>query len=116
MGIDKDTMTQMMSSKPGVVGADDRKTPPPGYIRAHTRAAWHFVRPAVHKTTWWVLLGIAVLMVLWEVDALWSGTIYGWLGWIRDNVLKRFPLVPFGLGMLVYHYVLRADRREPHDQ
>ncbi len=89
---------------------DDRKTPRPGLLREQSRAAWRIVRPALRRTTWWILLAAAVLMVLWEVDDWWSGTIYGWLGWIRTNILKEFPLVPFGLGMLVYHYVLRADR------
>jgi hypothetical protein len=104
----KDTQTRMMEkAKLGVVGDP---TPIPGGLRAHTRAAWKYVRPAISKTWWWVLLGVAVLMVMWEIDDLWAGTLYSWMNWIRDSVLKRFPIVPFGLGMLVYHYILRAER------
>lgn len=104
-----DTGTRMMG-KAGMGILDDRATPIPKGFRGHTRDAWHYVRPAISKTWWWVLLGVAVLMVMWELDDLWSGTFYRWLNWARDNVLKRFPIVPFGLGMLVYHYILRAER------
>lgn len=110
----KDTQTQMMErAKLGVVG-DARSTPVPGALRAHTRAAWKYVQPAISKTWWWFLLGIAVLMFLWEIDDFWSGTLYSWMNWLRDSVLKRFPIVPFGLGMLVYHYILRSERGSGH--
>lgn len=100
--------TREMMSKVGIVS--DPPAMKQAGLHERTRAAWKIVRPVMRRTTWWILLAIAVLMVMWEVDSWWGGTIYGFLGWIRENVLKQFPIVPFGLGMLVYHFVLRSER------
>ncbi len=111
----KDTLTSMMSSGPRSPSGDLGSTPRPVKLGEKTRVAWKFVRPYWNKTAWWGMLTVAVLMVAWEIDDLWAGTIYNWVGWTRDNLLKRFPIIPFMLGILVRHYVLRDDRWRSQD-
>ena len=110
--VPKDTMTSMMpAGGSGSPSTALRTTPRPSGLRERTRLGWKLVKPYWNKTTWWTMLAVAILMVLWEVDDLWSGTIYGWLGWARENVLKQFPIFPFILGILARHYILRDDSR-----
>ncbi len=103
----EESFTQMMN-KAQVVGGD-RKTPFPG-MREKTKLTWEFVRPYWDKTAWWVLLAIAVMLFMWEIDDLWSGSVYTGLGWVRESILKKFPVVPFVLGVLARHYMFR-DRK-----
>ena len=104
-----DSLTNMLST----IGK--RETPLPGVSsasREKSKLTWQLVRPYWDKTAWWVLLAIAVMMFMWELDDMWAGSIYTGVKWLRDNVLKQFPVVPFILGVLVRHYMFR-DRKRP---
>ncbi len=76
-------------------------------IMDKTKMAWLLFKPKLHRTAWWAMLGVIVVMILLELDDTWSGSIYQWFIWFRQNVLKQFPVVPFILGALARHYIFK---------
>jgi len=87
------------------------KTPPMGTRSVERSRIWRIMVPYWNRTAWWVLFAVTVGMVLWELDDVWGGRIYCVVRWIRDEILKQFPIVPFALGVLVRHYLFRDGGR-----
>lgn len=80
-----------------------------GRIRDASKAAFKAVSPVFRTTTWYFIVIMSIVMVLWEVDDASDGTIYDWVRYLREEVLKKIPLIPFMMGVAARHYLF-GDR------
>jgi hypothetical protein len=110
-----DNRTNLMSARKMEARTPALGVEPPsrseGRFTSASRAAMKVVRPVYQRATWYFVVIMSIVMVLWEIDDASKGTIYGWVSYVRENILKEVPLIPFALGVAARHYLF-GDREK----
>ncbi len=94
---------QMNRVTRGVTG----ERPPLG---ERTRLAWRVVRPYWNRTAWWIMLGIAILVVGLDLNSRFDGFIGNSIEWVRTNVMASYPSIAFIMGMVACYYLVMKAR------
>ena len=82
--------------------------PPP--LGERTRLAWHVVRPYWNRTAWWLMLGVAILVIGLDLNSRFDGFIGKSIEWVRTNVMASYPSVAFIMGMVACYYLVMKAR------
>ncbi len=81
------------------------------YITKHMSRIVQVARPVTEHTARWALIALGACFFLLELDYMWSGKIYHAWTWFWRNVVVVHPTIPYWLGVLSYHLVLRHQKR-----
>lgn len=97
---------------PSVVGDPGKKLT---WKEKATRS-WHIARHTWRGSHFWVWVVACVLLVLWQVDVGTSGKVHEGLGWIYQNIMCDYPIVPFVLGGLLVWVFPPFHIKNPFDR